>query len=244
MVHRRYLISASILALAALLAACGGNNSTATPTASSVIPATSHLRSSASGQKGKPSFKCFVGGGGKCTITSSGAILDNTVLGSYAGVNITSTNKLAGTLLSQLTAFGFTYSGTLIDGSSPAYPSGGGLRFSIPTNIAPSPGSGDTQTEVYAFVYAQECPTGNGSIETPESSSNGTVDAINGDWCKEMNTYQSPAQYWELWTDFTSNWPTAKIVGDHGPLGYPFIVADADAGMQGIWTITNVQLGK
>lgn len=200
-------------------------------------------------KNGGPSLKCFTGTNtngtpGTCTVDANNNVeLDTTPSGSYAGVDITSTNDLAGETLSQLKALTFTYVETAgPDGTAATAtgPTAGQMRFSVPTNLT----IGTSSTQSFAFVYAQHCTANlNDSIQSPGPVS-GTVDAINdatdGVWCKEMNGYSNP-QYYAEWTDFTAAFPTATLTRPHGPSGYPYIVVD-NSGPGGKWTLSGIDI--
>lgn len=99
-------------------------------------------------------------------------------------------------------------------------PTAGSPRISLPVDT-----NGDGITDVYAFVGANLCNDGAG-----------LVDALNNPNCQIFIT-GGPVSGYTGWAAFVAAYPTATI----GPDGaVPFVIAD-DAGL---WTVSNVRLGK
>jgi len=91
----------------------------------------------------------------------------------------------------------------------------GSPRFSLPIDT-----NGDSVTDFYAFVGAFYCNDGAG-----------LVDAINDSTC----TIFAGSESFANWAAMVAAHPAWTITDD-----YPFVIAD-DAG---IWTVSNVKLGK
>lgn len=94
-------------------------------------------------------------------------------------------------------------------------PTAGSPRFSIPLDT-----NGDSATDLYAFVSAYYCNDGSG-----------LVDAIRGTAC----TIFAGAETFPSWAAMVAAHPTWTITQD-----YAFLIADDI----GIWTVSNVKLGK
>jgi hypothetical protein len=97
-------------------------------------------------------------------------------------------------------------------------PTNGSPRISLPLDI----GGGDT-TDAWAYISAYWCNNGSG-----------LVDAINNPNCQifvsgNINAYVG-------WAAFVAAYPTATVPFDN----YVFVIADDP----GLWTVSNVKLGK
>jgi len=166
-------------------------------------------------------LQCFSGstdGGGfngTCTLTSSGAVL-NTVDGD-ADPN----NNYAGVYVQNTNLDGklVSHVNMLAFSYSGTSAAGGSPRLSIPIDE-----NGDGTTEAYAFVDTLGC--NDGSAET------GTLDAINDATCSVA--YGSTV--YASWAAFAAANPTFRIASD----SVAFVIID----QPGVFTITNVQLGR
>jgi hypothetical protein len=170
---------------------------------------------------GQGKIQCSAGGGGVCTILTSGAkgfaTLDTTA-GGAAAVFIPGYNdSFYGVRLSQVKALSFTYSGVVGEGAPDPHQV-------IPIDTS-SPQDGFT--DIFAFVSASTCNNGNG-----------LVDIINDTTCTIYRSDDALAAY-PNWAAFvaalgTNNW---IALNDY----FTFVIADSS---QGFWTVGNLTVGK
>ena len=159
--------------------------------------------------------------GGLCSLKGSRAkgpaTLDNTdgdPDGSYSGVYILNSN-LEGQLLSTVGKLSFSYAAV---GGTVA--SGGSPRISIPIDV-----DGDGNYDNFAFIDTLGCNNG--------SPNKGTLDAISDSTC---TVALDDGRSYANWAAFVAANPTYQIATDT----VAFVIAD----QPGLWTITNVTLGK
>lgn len=134
--------------------------------------------------------------GGVCTLTSNGAILDNSVpvgSGDYSGVYY-ATSSLSGETLGQVTQLSFNYTGT---------PTVSSPRISLPIDT-----NGDGTTDFYAFIAAYYCNDGAG-----------LVDPIHDTTCTIFYT-GGPVSGDPNWAAFVAAHPTWQV----GEI--PFVIAE------------------
>ena len=134
--------------------------------------------------------------GGVCTLTTNGAILDNSVpvgSGDYSGVYYKK-STLSGKLLGDVKQLSFNYTGV---------PTNGSPRISLPIDV-----TGDGTTDFYAFISAFHCNDGAG-----------LVDPIHDSTCTIFYT-GGPDSGYPNWAAFVAAHPTWHVGAT------PFVIAD------------------
>jgi uncharacterized repeat protein (TIGR01451 family) len=159
---------------------------------------------------------CFAGGDGICTLTQSGAHLDNSA-GPFSGVYY-QVSKFTGKHLAEVTNLSFNYVGSPVGGGTP--------RITVPIDDDKDAVL-DGVTNSYAFISAEHCTT-------PGLVSLSSCRIFYGSDASAFPGYAN-------WTDFAAAHPTwtVAITGDGDPT-VPYVVADTTS----TWDVSNVHLGE
>jgi hypothetical protein len=171
---------------------------------------------------GKNKLACFTDGGGTatCTLAKNGttATLDTTLatVGTgWAGVYLPGyNNSFYGVRVAQVTALSFTFTGT----ASTVDP-----HWSIPIDS-----NHDGNTDYWLYVPAFTCNNGAG-----------LVDVINNPACTIYDSRNALVSYPNWAAYIAANTNDYIALNDY----YAFVIADSTVG-GGVWTISNVTVGK
>lgn len=209
----RYTSILAALSAVALTSCSGGG----APSMAPLTPSTHMLKPLSSSVR---SLKCFTQDGGTCSIAKDGTVTlglpDPPAPDAGAGVYFASDNSLKGLTLTNLQDISFFINGPYQAGSP---------RVSIPVTYNGTPTT--------AFIYPQGCGFSSTSVDwtvDPVAAPNNT-----GNYCMEMNGFNSPQEYWGTWSAFTAQFGGAVISSP------PFFLVDADNATGGTWIVSSVQ---